>query len=103
MDRGWAFLGLLYLFLAVLARGLLRDLRGATGGGTGTRAAGVLVVMAAAGPGRRRSGPRWRLETITTIGRDADNVVVLDDPFASTYSHARLTFRGGRRPAASCP
>ena len=40
-----AFLGLLYLFLAVLTRGLLRDLRGATA--RTTRAAGVLVVMAA--------------------------------------------------------
>jgi pSer/pThr/pTyr-binding forkhead associated (FHA) protein len=38
-------------------------------------------------------GATMALETITTIGRDADNVVVLDDPFASTH-HARLTFRG---------
>ena len=34
-----AFLGLLYLFLAVLARGLLRDLRGATS--RGARPAGA--------------------------------------------------------------
>jgi len=84
-----AFLGLLYLFLAVLARGLLRDLRGAT---ARTRTAGVLVVMAAPA-GAPPVGATMALETISTIGRDADNVVVLDDPFASTH-HARLTFRG---------
>ena len=84
------FLGLLYLFLAVLARGLLRDLHGATA--RTTRAAGVLVVMAAPA-GAPAVGATMALETITTIGRDADNVVVLDDPFASTH-HARLTFRG---------
>ena len=85
-----AFLGLLYLFLAVLARGLLRDLRGATP--RTTRAAGALVVMAAPA-GTPQVGATMALETITTIGRDADNVVVIDDPFASTH-HARLTFRG---------
>jgi pSer/pThr/pTyr-binding forkhead associated (FHA) protein len=85
-----AFLGLLYLFLAVLARGLLRDLRGATS--RGARAAGALVVMAAP-PGSPTVGTTIVLETISTIGRDAGNVVVIDDPFASTR-HARLTFRG---------
>jgi len=85
-----AFLGLLYLFLAVLARGLLRDLRAATS--QTVRAAGALLVMAAPA-GTPAVGATMELETISTIGRDADNVVVVDDPFASTH-HARLTFRG---------
>jgi len=85
-----AFLGLLYLFLAVIARGLLRDLRSATA--RTTRAVGRLVVMAAPS-GATPVGAALELEAITTIGRDADNVVVVDDPFASTH-HARLTFRG---------
>jgi hypothetical protein len=85
-----AFLGLLYLFLAVLARGLMRDLRGVSS--RGGRPAGVLVVMAAP-PGSPAAGATIELETISTIGRDADNVVVIDDPFASTH-HARFTFRG---------
>jgi hypothetical protein len=85
-----AFLGLLYLFLAVLARSLLRDLRAAAG--RTTRAAGVLVVIAAPA-GAPPVGATLELETITTLGRDADNLIVLDDPFASNR-HARLTFRG---------
>jgi len=85
-----AFLGLLYLFLAVLARSLLRDLRAAAG--RTTRAAGVLVVLAAPA-GAPPVGATLELETITTLGRDADNLIVLDDPFASNR-HARLTFRG---------
>ncbi len=85
-----AFLGLLYLFLAVLARGLLRDLRATTA--RTTRAPGMLVVMAAP-PGVPAVGATMPLETITTLGRDADNVIVVDDQFASTH-HARLTFRG---------
>ena len=85
-----AFLGLLYLFLAVLARSLLHDLRAATG--RTTRAAGVLVVMAAPAVAPP-VGATLELETITTLGRDADNLIVLDDPFASNR-HARLTFRG---------
>ena len=84
-----AFLGLLYLFLAVLARSLLRDLRAT---GRTTRAAGVLVVLAAPA-GAPPVGATLELETITTLGRDADNLIVLDDPFASNR-HARLTFRG---------
>ena len=85
-----AFLGLLYLFLAVVARGLLRDLRAAPS--RGARPAGVLVVMAAPA-GSPAVGATIHLETISTVGRDAGNVVVIDDPFASTH-HARLTFRG---------
>ncbi len=84
------FLGLLYLFLALLARGLFRDLRGATA--RSGRAPGVLVVMAAPA-GLPAVGTRLELEAISPIGRDAGNLIVVDDPFASTH-HARLTFRG---------
>jgi hypothetical protein len=85
-----SFLGLLYLFLGLLARGLLRDLRGVTA--RTARAPGALVVMATAGSAPRL-GATIELATISTIGRDADNTVAVDDPFASAR-HASLTFRG---------
>lgn len=85
-----SFLGLLYLFLALLARGLLRDLRGATN--RAARAPGSLKVMATGGAAPRL-GVTIQLETISSLGRDADNTVVIDDPFASGR-HARLTYRG---------
>ncbi|MFI5261859.1 MAG: FHA domain-containing protein [Candidatus Limnocylindrales bacterium] len=85
-----SFLGLLYLFLALLARGLLRDLRRATS--RAAQAPGAVVVMATAGA-RPALGARIKLDTISTIGRDADNTVVVDDPFASAR-HAQLTYRG---------
>ena len=85
-----SFLGLLYLFLALLARGLWRDLR-RTSART-DQVPGALLVMAVGGV-VPMPGTTIALETISTIGRDADNTVVIDDPFASGR-HARLTYRG---------
>ena len=41
----------------------------------------------------RRPARRVALDAITTLGRDVNNAIVIDDPFASA-EHAILTFRG---------
>jgi hypothetical protein len=85
-----AFLGLLYVFLYRVVRALLRDL----GAATRERAAeiGRLVVVASPG-GEPPVGTTVALDAITTLGRDVNNAIVIDDPFASA-EHAILTFRG---------
>ena len=44
-------------------------------------------------PASRRSGASFDLDAITTLGRDVNNAIVVDDPFASA-EHAVLTYRG---------
>jgi pSer/pThr/pTyr-binding forkhead associated (FHA) protein len=84
------FLLLLYLFLYRVVRTLLRDLRAAAREPTTTL--GRLVVVASPGP-EPPAGYVFALHAITTLGRDVNNSIVVDDPFAST-EHAVLTFRG---------
>ena len=43
--------------------------------------------------GEPEAGRSFDLDAITTLGRDVNNAIVIDDPFAST-EHAVLTFRG---------
>jgi hypothetical protein len=83
------FLALLYLFLFAVVRVLLRDLRGAA------RSRGELgrLVVVASPRGEPPPGASFPLDAITTIGRDVNNSIVVDDPFASS-DHAALTFRG---------
>jgi hypothetical protein len=84
------FLALLYIFLARVVRSLLRDLRAAA------REPGVslgrLVVLESPG-GDPEQGRSFDLDAITTLGRDVNNAIVVDDPFASA-EHAVLTYRG---------
>lgn len=84
------FLALLYLFLFGIARTLLRDLRAAAR--ESSVELGRLVVVASP-TGEPPSGSSLRLEAITTLGRDVNNAVVVDDQFVSA-EHAILTFRG---------
>lgn len=84
-----AFLGSLYLFLALVVRALLRDVRAASRDPAG--ALGRLVVIASGS--LPASGSVFPLDAVTTLGRDLGSSVVLDDPFASAR-HAILTFRG---------
>jgi FHA domain len=84
------FLGLLYLFLFGVARTLLRDL-GAAGREPSTELGRLVVVASPAG--EPPPGSSLSLDAITTIGRDVNNAIVVDDQFAST-EHAILTFRG---------
>ena len=84
------FLALLYVFLYRVVRALLRDLRAATHEGTGEL--GRLVVVASPN-GEHEAGQVFALDAITTMGRDVNNAIVVDDPFASA-EHAILTYRG---------
>lgn len=83
------FLALLYLFLAAVARILLRDLRAAA------RAAPELgrLVVVEAPAGQPPAGSQFPLGAVTTLGRDVNNAVVLEDPLVSSR-HAVLSFRG---------
>jgi hypothetical protein len=83
------FLVLLYAFLFAVVRVLLRDLRAASKGPTEL---GRLVVLASP-RGEPMPGGSYPLDAVTSIGRDVNNGIVLDDPFASA-EHAVLTYRG---------
>ncbi|CAN5811254.1 FHA domain-containing protein [soil metagenome] len=85
-----AFVVLIYLFFVIVVRALWRDLR-ATVAGAG-QALGRLVVVASP-EGRPTAGASIPLDAVNTIGRDANNSIVIDDSFASA-EHALLTFRG---------
>ena len=84
------FLALLYLFLFGIARVLLRDLSAAAR--EPTAELGRLVVVASPA-GEPAEGSTLALDAITTLGRDVNNAIVVDDQFASA-EHAVLTFRG---------
>ena len=84
------FLALIYLFLARVILTLLRDLRAAAR--EPSSRPGRLVVLASP-TGEPPSGHSIALDVVTPLGRDVNNAVVIDDPFASA-EHAVLTFRG---------
>lgn len=83
------FLALLYGFLFAVVRVLMRDLRSAA---RGPAELGRLVVVASP-RGEPLPGAAFPLDAVTTIGRDVNNGIVVDDPYASA-EHAVLTFRG---------
>jgi pSer/pThr/pTyr-binding forkhead associated (FHA) protein len=83
------FLALLYAFLYAVVRVVLRDLRAAA---RGPAELGRLVVLASP-LGEPPPGSTFPLDAVTSLGRDVNNGIVLDDPFASA-EHALLTYRG---------
>ena len=84
------FLALLYLFLARVVRSLLRDIR--TAAREPSSSLGRLIVLDSPS-GEPAQGRSFDLDAITTLGRDVNNAIVIDDPFASA-EHAVLTYRG---------
>jgi hypothetical protein len=84
------FLILLYLFLARVVRALVRDLRAASR--EPVDRPGRLVVVESPG-GEPAVGRSFGLDVITPLGRDVNNAIVVEDPFASA-EHAVLTYRG---------
>jgi len=84
------FLAALYVFLWLVVRALLRDLRAAAR--EPTRELGRLTVVASPG-GEPAVGSVFALDAVTTLGRDVNNAIVIDDEFVSA-SHAALTYRG---------
>ena len=84
------FLALLYLFLYRVIKALLRDLRAAAR--EPADRPGRLVVLESPS-GEPVAGHSFGLDVITPLGRDVNNAIVIDDPFASA-DHAVLTYRG---------
>jgi hypothetical protein len=85
-----AFLALIYLFLIGVVRVLIRDLRAASR--EPATELGRLIVLASP-TGEPAVGSVFALDAVTTIGRDVNNAIVIEDPFASS-EHCALTFRG---------
>jgi pSer/pThr/pTyr-binding forkhead associated (FHA) protein len=85
-----AFVGLIYAFFFVVVRQLWRDVRSAVL--TSTSSLGQLVVIASPG-GQPSVGSAIQLDAVTTLGRDINNSLVVEDEFVSA-DHAVLTFRG---------
>jgi len=85
----FAFLALLWVALALMARALIRDVRAASRAPAASL--GRLVVVASSG--QPAAGAVFALDAVTTLGRDLGSSVVVDDPYASAQ-HAVLTFRG---------
>ena len=84
------FLGLLYLFLFGVVRVLMRDLRSAAR--EPVTALGRLIVVASEVE-EPPIGATFPLDAVATLGRDVNNTIVIEDPFASS-EHAVLSFRG---------
>jgi pSer/pThr/pTyr-binding forkhead associated (FHA) protein len=84
------FLALLYAFLYMVVKALLRDLRAAAR--EPTRELGRLIVVASPS-GEPAVGVVFALDAITSLGRDVNNSIVIDDEFVSA-THAALTYRG---------
>ena len=84
------FLVLLYAVLVGVTRVLLRDLRMAAREPGSTLGRLVVIASEAAEP---ISSTVFELDAVASIGRDVNNTIVIDDPFASG-EHAVLSFRG---------
>jgi len=84
------FLAMLYAFLWMVVRALVRDLRAAAR--EPTAELGRLLIVASPS-GEPAAGAAFALDAITSLGRDVNNSIVLDDEFVST-THAALTYRG---------
>ena len=85
-----AFLVLLYLVLYRVVRAIMRDVRSAAR--EPSSSLGRLVVVASPS-GEPAPGRSFDLDAVTTLGRDVNNAIVIEDPFASS-EHAVLTYRG---------
>ena len=87
------FLALLFVVLWRFARALRADLRQAEAAQAASRTGiGRLVVLESPG-GEPPVGRVLQIGPITTLGRDLNSTVYVDDEFASG-NHAALTFRG---------
>ncbi|MBA3234984.1 MAG: FHA domain-containing protein [Chloroflexi bacterium] len=84
------FLLLLYIFLFRVIRALLRDLRAAAR--EPADRPGRLIILESPS-GEPEEGHVFGLDVITPLGRDVNNAIVIDDPFASA-EHAVMTYRG---------
>jgi pSer/pThr/pTyr-binding forkhead associated (FHA) protein len=84
-----AFVAGVYGFFLLLVRALWRDLRSAV---SSSGPLGRLVVVESPS-GIPEQGTSIPLDAVTTLGRDVNNSIVVDDAYVSG-DHAMLTFRG---------
>ena len=84
------FLALIYLVLLLVVRALWRDLRAAVR--DEGAALGRLVVVASP-MGQPEPGMSIPLDAVTSLGRDVNSTVVIDDDHVAD-DHALLTYRG---------
>ena len=85
-----AFLACIYLVLLLIARALWRDLRSAVR--EESTALGLLAVLASP-MGQPEPGVSIPIDAVTTLGRDVNSTVVVDDERVAD-DHALLTYRG---------
>ncbi|MBA2489224.1 MAG: FHA domain-containing protein [Candidatus Limnocylindrales bacterium] len=85
-----AFVICIYFFFFLLLRALARDLRSTVN--SAGRSLGRLIVVESP-QGQPTLGASIPLDAITSLGRDVNNSITVDDGFVSA-EHARLTFRG---------
>ncbi len=89
-------LALLYTFIGAVALMAWRDVRAATcwrpARGAGQAMARLIVIDP--GASDRPAGSAFSLSSVTAIGRDLDNEIVLSDPTVSGR-HAVISRRGG--------
>jgi pSer/pThr/pTyr-binding forkhead associated (FHA) protein len=84
------FVLLVLLFFVLLVRALWRDLRASVS--AADTALGRLVVIESP-EGRPEPGVSIPLDAVTTLGREVNNSIVVDDAYVSA-EHALLAYRG---------
>jgi pSer/pThr/pTyr-binding forkhead associated (FHA) protein len=84
------FLALIYGFFLLLVRALWRDLHAAVS--SAETPLGRLLVLVSP-EGQPEQGSSIPLDAVTSLGRDVNNTVVVDDDEVSS-EHALLTFHG---------
>ena len=91
-----AMAALLYLFLSAVVRAVWRDLRAAAGSGPilGSAPASAKVILLDPTSGGDEAGQARAVAAVTTVGRAADNALVLDDDFISGH-HAVIRRHDG--------
>ena len=90
----FAFVTLLYLFLAVLAVVVYLDLRRSHRGGSKPKMWGRLIVIDS-GDTTMAPGRELSLERVTYIGRESHNTIVIPDGFVSG-EHAVLSWQDSK-------
>ena len=91
-----AFIVLLYLFLFMVMRTVVSDLRNAAPAEVAQPKSryGKLVVVEA-GRSRLTPGTTYTLQAVTSLGRKPSNTIVLEDDFVSS-EHSLISWRDGR-------
>lgn len=91
-----AFIVLIYLFLFMIMRVVVRDLRqGAVAEAPQPKAKYGKLVVVEPGKSRLTPGTVFTLQAVTSLGRKASNSIVLDDDFVSS-EHSLISWRDGR-------